>query len=286
MTTAIEGLREISSVLELHGIEDAGKETEIILDHLGIGRLALYRDNPVLSEPQMNALRKAAERRLRREPLQYIIGHVDFCGIRVMVGPGVLIPRPETELLVEEAVKTVTRNTLHVTTGDHPLRILDLCTGSGCVALAIAKNCKNCAVVGIDLSDAALGYAEENAKMNNIDNVTFMKGDLYEPVGGSRFDLIVSNPPYIRRGDLEQLPAEIKDWEPAEALDGGHDGLGFYRTMLPQSANHLSEGGRLIVEIGQGEAEDIIGIARATSLRFISLKKDYSGIERIILFGI
>jgi len=290
MTNAIDGLKEISSVLKGCGLEDTYREAEVILDYLGIGKVALYRDNPVLSGIQMEQLKKVADRRRRSEPLQYIMGHVDFCGLKIKVGPGVLIPRPETELLAEEAIEAVKRNALCVINKDynlspithHPLRILDLCTGSGCLALAIAKNFEDCSVVGIDLSETALEYARENAKINGIRNVTFRRGDLYEPVRGDKFDIIVSNPPYIKRGDINGLAAEIKNWEPIEAIDGGEDGLRFYRAALSRAADYLFKGGSFIFELGQGEMEAVREMAAEAGLMFVCVTKDYAGIERVL----
>lgn len=280
MINAIDSLREVSSILKGYGIEYPHKEAEAILTILGIDRVALYRDNPALSAVQMDELKSVIQRRQRREPLQYIIGHADFYGMKMNVGPGVLIPRPETELIVEEVIKAVKRHSSRVT--HYGLRILDLCTGSGCLALAIAKHFENSDVVGTDFSEKTLEYAGENARINGIRNVTFMQGNLYEPLRGKRFDIIVSNPPYIKREDINNLPAEIKSWEPVEAIDGGEDGLHFYRRIISQSPDYLFSGGSLILELGQGEAEDVMRMAENYGLKCVSLIRDYAGIERVL----
>lgn len=290
MINAIDSLKEISSILKGYGIEDPSKEAEIILTSLGIERVALYRDNPTLSEVQIEEIKKVLLRRQKREPLQYIIGHIDFCGLKIKVGPGVLIPRPETELIVEEVIKTVASPLLPFigggqkggNTSHESLSILDLCTGSGCIALALAKHFPMSQVYGTDFSEKTIEVARENARINGIGNVVFMKGDLYEPVRDMKFDIVVSNPPYIRREDISNLSPEIKGWEPKEAIDGGDDGLHFYREILLKSPCYLVSGGFLILELGQGEAEDVMKIAENYGLRCLSVIKDYAGIERIL----
>jgi release factor glutamine methyltransferase len=287
MMRAADGLREISSVLRGYGVEESPREAELILRNcMGVERVAIYRDNPVLSDTQWEGVKRVLKRRKEREPLQYILGYVDFYGLRIKVGPGVLIPRPETELIVEEVSKTVKRGVnnagLSLRCTPHALRILDLCTGSGCLALALAKQFGNADVWAVDCSEKTLDYAAENAKANNIKNVIFLKGDLYEPVQEKTFDIIVSNPPYIRKAALGGLAPEIRDWEPPEALDGGEDGLEFYRKILSCSADHLADDGFMVVELGQGEAGEVAKIAEETGLRPVSVVRDFAGIERVL----
>ncbi len=287
---ALDGLREAAAVLGEYGIEDSCKEAEVVFTHcMEMPKVVLYRDNPTLSPVQREEIRKILERRGKREPLQYIIGHVDFCGLKIHVGPGVLIPRPETEFIVEEAIKAVTRNALRVT-GEgknasrithHALRILDLCTGSGCLALALAKEFPDAEVFATEVSEKALEYAVMNARVNGIQNATFLKGDLYEPVAGRVFNIIVSNPPYIRKEEIDTLQPEIRGWEPLEALDGGEDGLRFYRGILSGASDYLVRGGSLFLELGRGEAHDVIKMAEKSGVGSVSLVKDYAGIERV-----
>lgn len=286
-------MREASTILEGYGIEDSRKEAEIILTQcLGLERVALYRDNPVLSLPQVETLRKVLERRRRREPVQYIIGHVDFYGLAIKVGSGVLIPRPETELVVEEVIRTVKNRQSEVinrglknsgqSTTERGLNILDLCTGSGCVGLALAKEFPGASVVGTDISETALEYARQNAQINDIRNVTFLKGSLFEPLEGMRFDIVVSNPPYIRRTEIESLQREISEWEPMEALDGGEDGLRFYREILFRSREYLEKDAFMVVEVGDGESGDVATMARTLGFKNVSVRKDYSATERVL----
>ncbi len=290
---ALDGLREVSSFLKECGIEDSQKEAELIVsDFIGTGKVGLYRDNPPLSADQEKDISRILRRRQGREPLQYIVGFVDFYGLKIKVGPGVLIPRPETELIVEEAIKLVDSlqskvlgkglEGIRQRTSDKGLKILDLCTGSGCLALSLAKEIRNSDVLGTDISDAAIRYASINAKINGIANVTFKKGDLYEPVYGSKFDLIVSNPPYIEGSEITNLSPEIRTWEPVVALDGGEDGLRFYRELLPRSLDYLTDNGSLLVELGQGQAASVVKIAEGAGLKTVSLVKDYAGIERVM----
>ncbi len=277
---AIEGLQKVSALLRGCSVEEFSKEAEIIMTACtGLERVAFYRDNPVLSQLQWEAVMGALERRNRREPLQYVLGYADFCGLKIRVGPGVLIPRPETELIVEEMIRAVNSRGSSVR---GRLRILDLCAGSGCLALAFAKQFENAEVTAIDSSERALDYARENARINGIKNAAFLKGDLYDLVKGRRFDVIASNPPYVKRADLKGLPPEIVEWEPVEALDGGEDGLEFYRKILACSADYLAHRGFLIFELGYGEARDVIEIAEESGFKAVSLVRDYSGIERVL----
>jgi len=280
--TLIDKLKEVSAFLGSKGIEDAVKEAEMLITEvLCINRVTLYSGDLEISDETSRDIDSLAARRAAGEPIQYIIGHVDFYGLNINVGRGVLIPRPETELLVEETIKQIKKRfTLHRSR----FTVLDLCTGSGCIALCIAKHLPDADVFGTDISEEALRYALYNADLNGIENVTFLRGDLYEPVKGMRFDAIVANPPYIRRMDIKNLQPEINLWEPVEALDGGEDGLQFYREILHRSAEHLKDGGLIIMEVGSGEAEDVSIIAGAQGLRCTSVVRDYSGIRRVLCF--
>jgi release factor glutamine methyltransferase len=282
----IDRVKVVKEALGKAGIEDAYREAELVVTHaLGIDRAVLYseKNNPVPADIGLK-IDEIVRRRVTREPLQYILGSVDFLGLKIKVGHGVLIPRPETELLAEEAIRAISHK-------DAKVNILDLCTGSGCLALAIARVFPKAMAYGTDSEAAAINYAEENAKTNNIENVLFLEGSLFEPVekriavAGERlfFDLIVSNPPYIRRDDLEKLQPEIRDWEPLPALDGGQDGLDFYRAIIPMSRKYLTADGVLLFEFGIHQAEGVIQMAKDAGFRDISVRKDYAGIERIFI---
>ena len=293
---ALEKVRKVRESLESSGIEDADREAEMIVSHcLGTDRIYLYRDNPPVPDIVTREIDWLVKRRSAREPLQYVLGYTEFRGLKIKVGLGVLIPRPETELLAEEAVKAVKSKAsgaaalpLH-TSHLSALRILDLCTGSGCIALALANELPDAEVYGTDASGDAIGYARENARLNNIRNVIFLEGSLFEPLGKtfpsdatSVFDVITSNPPYIRGNDIQYLQPEIRDWEPAEALNGGEDGLDYYRIIIPGAKKYLKEGGYLILETGIGQSEEIEEMGREAGFSDITTVRDYAGIDRVI----
>jgi release factor glutamine methyltransferase len=276
MDKALDYMRKMTLSLLKAGIPEAEKESEMMItEGAGVDRVSLYRDNPALSEAQRERLGQMLMRRTGREPLQYIIGHVYFYGIRINVGPGVLIPRPESELVVEEALRGLA--------GKPAPRVLDLCTGSGCLALAIARNLPGATVRGTDLSVEALRYAEENARLNRIENAAFLAGHLFDPVRGLRFEAVVSNPPYVRSSDIEGLEPEIRHWEPRAALDGGQDGLDLFREILPACPRHLQPKGFLLLEMGQGQARAVAAIAERSGLEPVSVIKDLAGVERVMV---
>jgi release factor glutamine methyltransferase len=280
--TALDKLRKAKEFLERSGIDDAGREAELIISHcLGMDRATLYRDNPRIPEDLISKIDESLKRRAKREPLQYILGYTEFYGLKINLGSGVLIPRPETELLVEEAKKIISNFEFRISN----FKFLDLCTGSGCMALALAREFPEAQIYGTDTSEVAIRYAKENAELNQIKNVTFKKGSLFKPVKDFKFDLIVSNPPYIRRNDIESLQPEIKDWEPVEALDGGENGLDYYRAIIPEVRNYLNEGGCLLLELGVSQSDEVKKMSEDAGFINISLVKDYAGIERIIIIS-
>jgi release factor glutamine methyltransferase len=292
---ALEKLREISKALVVCGIDTAEKEAEILITQgLNIDPAGLYANNPEIDDSQMAAIDEMAARRCNREPLQYILRYNDFLGLKLLVGQGVLIPRPETELMAEYAIKRVRsyesgvirQNSKLVTLNsvqNSQLRILDLCTGSGCLALSLAKEFPEAQVCGIDISEEALGYAKKNADMNGIENVEFLAGHLFDALGGEEmFDFILSNPPYIRTADIKSLQPEIMEWEPLNALDGGSDGLNFYREIVPAARKFLKDSGIIMFELGDDCAHDVEVMFDDAGYSEIEIKKDYSGIKRII----
>lgn len=279
--TAFEKIKEITEALKNCGIDDAEIESEIIIcDCLGIDKTILYRDNPVLSDEDVKKMDENTGRRIKREPLQYILGYVEFYGLKIKVGKGVLIPRPETELMAEEVIKKSKVQS-------PKFKVLDLCTGSGCLALAIAKSFPEAEVYGTDISRQAIQYASENAKINNITNAGFFKGSLFNPVAQfAPFDIVVSNPPYIRSGDIPSLQPEVRDWEPRNALDGGDDGLYYYKEILKAAKRYIKQGTLIFLEAGEGQAGVIEMIACDKGYRDIRIVKDYAGIERIVILAV
>ncbi len=260
------------------GIRFPEKEAEEMLSHFGINRVALYRDNPEIREPELLELNNFLQRRLSREPLQYILGYTYFFDLKIKTRIGVLIPRPETELLVMEAIKEA-----KALDSERP-HILDLCTGSGCIAIAIARALSSAAVYGIDISQEAIDLAITNAEINNVKNVIFLRGDLFEPLKNRdiKFDIITANPPYVRSDEIPFLEPEVRDWEPREALDGGKDGLNYYRRIFEELTEYIKPGGWLMLELGQGLYKELISLAKLYKFKGISVLKDLSGIERVL----
>jgi len=285
-------LRRSTDCLEAAGIDEAFADAELLVFHAAnMDRIDAYVNNPAVKSSDSARVRRLLQRRLKGEPIQYIVGQIEFLGLTIKVGRGVLIPRPETELLVEEAIKAVMRNKISVASKEkNALRVtqrasqsvLDLCTGSGCIALSLAKEFPDAEVYGTDLSKEALVYAKKNAKANDIKNVTFLQGSLFEPVKGKAYDLITANPPYIRRSELETLQREIRDWEPISALDGGEDGMDFYRTILSSADQFLNPGGSLFLELGYDQAEAVKKVAKRQGFLDLAVINDYAGIGRIL----
>jgi release factor glutamine methyltransferase len=287
----LDTIKSSSDYLEKSGVVDSLVDAEILVLHAaGIDRLRAYMDNPEAPQRLLSRINRLVKRRAAGEPLQYVIGHVDFLGLEIRVGKGVLIPRPETELLVEEAINTVKRNALSVKSSEKPpipnpqsLCFLDLCTGSGCIALALAREFPDAQVYATDVSAKAIKYAGDNADRNAIRNVTFLKGSLFTPVEGHMpFDLITANPPYISTSDIAGLQREVREWEPLRALDGGEDGLDFYRKILAKASGYLKEKGWIFFELGFGQSEAVAEIAAHAGFRNIELIKDFAGINRVL----
>ena len=270
--TAREALRLAAARLEAAGVPDARLDAEYLLaELLGIDRLRLIADGGrSLSETQINDYEQWLARRERREPLQYILGTQPFMGHMLSVSPAALIPRADTERLCEEALKVLRPG----------MRVLDLCTGTGALAVALKAHCPGAEVLASDLSEAALAVARRNASAMATD-IGFRQGDLFAPLAGERFDLIVSNPPYIPQGELPGLQAEVQ-FEPRMALDGGADGLDFYRRIAAEAPDHLNVGGWLMLEIGSDQGKTVPELLRSAGFTDITVLRDYAGLDRVI----
>lgn len=282
--TVLETIQRGSDFLARRGVESARLEMELLLAHvLGLPRLKLYLDfERVVTEEQTSLLRALVKRRAEREPLQYILGTACFCGLDMTVDRRVLVPRPETELLAERAWEFLGR------WGPEPgvmPEVLDFGTGSGCLAVVLAVKCPAARVHALDISSAALQVAGENAGRHGVSaRIAFHQGDgLGALPERLRFDLIVANPPYIAHGELEALPPEVRDHEPRLALDGGPDGLDFYRRLAVEAGGRLAGEGRLMAELGAGQAEAVGGLFRAAGWGVEAVEKDYAGLERIFV---
>lgn len=260
-------------------IEQPRSNAEVLLAHvLGRDRLQLYLtyDQP-LAPGELAQYREAIRRRAAREPTQYITGRKEFWSMELEVTPSVLIPRPETELLVEKALELLKGSTKHV---------LDLGTGSGAIAIALARECPLLRIVATDRSREALQVARRNALRHQLAHrISFVAGDLFSCFSPSRptFDVIVSNPPYLSDSDYDQLAPEVRDHEPKGALWGGEDGLAAIRLILAGAFSHLGEGGSLLLEIGAGQSERIQNMPELDFTdKMVELYRDYSGVERIL----
>ncbi|MDI6864570.1 peptide chain release factor N(5)-glutamine methyltransferase [Thermodesulfovibrio yellowstonii] len=270
---ALDKIREIVNEFSFN-IREA---QEIICHVLKIDKIQLYTENPEITSEQAHTIKSLIERRLKKEPLQYILGECYFYNIKIKVGRGVLIPRPETEILVEQVLE---RKKLIINTGN---RILDLCTGSGCIALAIGKNVPEFQIFGIDKSEKAVKYATENKSLNNIKNVIFLVGDMFNPFKEKIFACITANPPYVKTDEISKLQPEIKNYEPLEALNGGEDGLNFYRKIIENAEKYLLNSGLIFLEIGQGQAKAVQNIALMSGFNVIEVVKDIAGIDRVMI---
>ena len=212
-------------------------------------------------------------RRAKREPLQYIVGNQPFLDLSINTKEGVLIPRLDTEVVAEKAIEL-----FKAKKGD---TVLDLCCGSGVLGIALAKKA-NAKVTAVDITDEACALTKENAQLNGA-KVDVLQGDLFEPIRKKKYHMIISNPPYIRSEVIPTLMPEVKDYEPMTALDGGEDGLMFYRRIVAESVDHLKKGGLLVFEIGNDQAEDVCAMIEETG-RFenIEVTQDLAGNDRVV----
>jgi len=271
--TTLKVLNWTKGYLAEKGVENARLEAEWLLcEALGLDRVGLYLnfDKP-LTEAELATYRAMVARRAKREPLQYILGSQEFGGLDFVVTPDVLIPRHDTEVLVAEALRRAPVDA----------SILDIGLGSGCIAVALAKALSGAKVCGVEQSAGALAVTLKNAELNGV-TLEIVEGSLFEPLQGRRFDLIVSNPPYIPTADLATLEPEVRDHEPMAALDGGADGLAFYRAIVPTAPGYLHPRGWLLVEIGIGQGPAVRELFSRSGFAEIFTEKDPGGIERVV----
>ncbi len=261
---------------ESAGIEDAAVDARLLMCHAS-GRdrtWILSHGGEEMPDEVREVYASMCERRRRREPLQLIMGYTSFMGLDFLVQKGVLIPRIDSECLVEEAMRYV----------EDGSRVLDVCTGSGCLLLSLMSYKNGIEGCGLDISDKALALAGENAsRLGHDSRAVFLLGDMFEPVEGRTFDYIICNPPYVRRGDIEGLPEEVRLYDPKDALDGGEDGLDFYRTLADKACRYLEREGMMFLEIGWDEADQVRDILEESGYRNIEVIKDYSGRERVVV---
>jgi len=315
--TVLEAIQKSTEFLGKKNVESPRLQTELLLAHLlKMPRMKLYLNfERGLTPVETDGLRELIKRRGQREPLQHITGSTSFCGYEIAVGRQVLVPRPETEQLAEfgwkflverraqsRLVKTDVSAQAETVLGAPTA--LDFCTGSGCIAIALAAKCPDAKIIATDVSTEALILARENAARNDVvTRIEFLHGDGFaalqivgqagSPPGSSAqpagkmpaplFDLIISNPPYIPSAEIETLEPEVRDFDPRIALDGGADGLGFYRRIASQSNLFLKSDGKIMVEFGDGQAGAICKIFETEKWIVESVKEDYSQRARILI---
>jgi release factor glutamine methyltransferase len=282
MYTVGEVLNRTAKYLKEKGFENSRLNAEVMLGHiLDRARIGLYLeyDRP-LSDAQLGGYRALLKRRLSGCPLQYVTGNTEFYSLGFEVSSAVLIPRPETEILVEAVVKRLARL-------PGPLEAADIGTGCGAIAVTLAVHLPQARLWATDRSPEALAVARANAERHGVsDRIQFARGDLFAPLGGREHSLaaVISNPPYVPTPQLRQLPIEIRDHEPVMALDGGHDGLDVVRRLISQAAGFLSPGGLLALEVGAGQAVTVGAfLEQQARLRPDGVIQDYAGHDRVIL---
>mgnify|MGYP001493654655 CR=1 FL=1 len=278
-----EVIAEAQRLLEQAGIESAGQEAFWIVEHvlrIPVHHVVADRDR-LLPPDELLAVRGLIERRVGREPLQYLIGTQEFCGLEFAVNAAVLIPRPETELLVEYVAQRIP--------SEQQATIVDVCTGSGCIAVAIARLRPHARVIATDLSNPSLDVARQNATRHAVcERITWLEGDLLGPLAGQdlegRLDVIVSNPPYIAEADWATLQPEVRLFEPRGALVAGPQGTELHERLLQEAGRYLAPGGAMIMEIGAGQARVMRRIVdQIPGLRFHRLVYDGAGLERVVI---
>lgn len=280
--TIAEAIQKAAVRLAARQVPDTRRDAELLLCHaLGRDRAwVLVHGRDELDALSLRSYDMSVERRAEREPLQYITGSQEFWGLPFTVTPAVLIPRPETEFVVEAAVRAASAVAAPV--------IIDLCTGSGCIAVCLAHELPRARVFATDRSGAALEVARQNARRNNVaDRIRFLEGDLFGPLDEmdltGRVDVITANPPYVRAGDLAGLQPEVRDFEPGLALIAGPEGTEVAERIISAAPEYLRPGGPLIMEMGLGQAGALRAAAAGDRYGPVEVLKDLAGIERVIV---
>ena len=270
-----EVLKQGIEKLKENNIEDASLKAKMLLSEILEMKkeYLIVHEEEILDEPDINTFFEKIDRLVNNEPIQYILNRQDFMGLNLYVDSNVLIPQPDTEILVEEVIGLANEK--------ENLKILDMCTGSGAIAISLAKYINNSNVYATDISDSALEIAKDNS-LKNITDVTFIQSDVFEKVEEKEFDFIVSNPPYIETEVIKTLSKEVQN-EPHIALDGGEDGLYFYRKISKEAFDFLKQDGYLAFEIGYNQREAVENLLRENGYKNIYSKKDLGGNDRIVI---
>ncbi|HZJ76935.1 MAG TPA: peptide chain release factor N(5)-glutamine methyltransferase [Oscillospiraceae bacterium] len=278
-------MRKGTEKLTKAGIDTARLDAEVLLYNLlDVERIYLYmyREKGVSEEIQKR-FRAGIEKRAKHMPIQYIVNRQEFMGLDFWVEEGILIPRADTEILVEKVIDIYKNNY-----NPDRVKIIDIGTGSGAIAVSLAKYIENCSITAIDICSNALRVAVKNAEFHKVeDKITFYLGDLFSPIDEyneyKTYDFIISNPPYISKSELDILESGVKDYEPHSALDGGSDGLDYYRKITPKAKDFLKEHGWLLFEIGYSQGKDVSEILNINELKDITVLQDLAGSDRVVL---
>lgn len=263
------------------GINNADFDAWVLVEKIcGISRTEYFvKMHDEVSEDIVTSYFEAIDKRITHYPLQYIVGEWEFMGIPFKVNENVLIPRQDTEILVEKALEIIGSEFEKI---KGKISVMDMCTGSGCIGISVAKKCQNTSVTCVDISKAALEVAKENGKLNGVKNISFIESDLFENVNG-KFNVIISNPPYITSAEIKKLMPEVKDFEPHLALDGDSDGLKFYKLIINQSKEYLNENGYILFEIGYDQGEQVKKLLFEKGYTDIEVLKDLGGNDRVVI---
>ena len=289
--TVLEAIQRSSEFLTKKGVDSPRLQTELLLAHLlGLPRMQLYLNfERVLTEDEVNRFRELIKRRGQREPFQHIVGSTSFCGLEIAVNRHVLVPRPETELLAEHGWRFLNQiEAPHSEGSCRPsVRALDFGTGSGCLAITLANKCPAAELYAIDASEPALEVARQNAaRLGADDRIHFLLGEgLHALSQGIAFNLIISNPPYVPTAEIDTLQPEVRDFDPRQALDGGADGLNFYRLLANDAGERLKAGGKLMLEFGDGQAQGLTRIFESENWIVEAIVEDYTHQPRILIAG-
>ena len=279
--TVLEVIQRSAEFLQQKGVDSPRLQIELMLAHvLKLPRLKLYLNfERTLTEIELTRLREMVKRRAAREPLQHILGSTSFCDLEIKCSRAALIPRPETELLAERAWQFLS------TINSQASTVLDLGTGTGCIAIALAINAPGARIYAVDISPDALALAKENAACHHLaDRIEFAQGDAFDALRPeSRFDLIVSNPPYLVSAEIPALQPEVRDFDPMLALDGGADGLEFHRRIAREAQTFLKRGGKLMLEFADGQAEELKKVLSLENWIVDEIVADYSSRPRIMI---
>jgi release factor glutamine methyltransferase len=279
--TVLEIIQRSSEFLAKKGVDSPRLQTELLLAHLlQLPRMQLYLNfERVLAEEEVDRFREYIKRRAQREPLQHIIGSTSFCGFEIAVNRDVLVPRPETELLAEHGWLFLNDQAAL----KRGVTALDFGTGSGCIAIALAEKCPRVEVYALDRSEPALKVAAQNAAVL-ADRIRFVLGDGFDSLAKDlQFDLVISNPPYIPTAEIDTLEPEVRDYDPRQALDGGADGLDFYRKLAIEVPPLLKPGGKVMLEFGDGQAEKLQETFRSENWIVEAVIEDYTRRPRILV---